>query len=134
RTRPAAPRASSPAPAKPPSPASGDPSSESMSPVVVNPPVPTMLATTSAVACANVSGRCSLTRRVYPGPRADSRVTLLCCGPMPENRLVLRQTREARDRAIAVLQEHFAHDVLDVDEFERRGSPLATPAAAARGK
>ena len=38
---------------------------------------------------------------------------------MPENRLALRQAREARDRAIAVLQEHFAHDVLDVDEFER---------------
>jgi len=38
----------------------------------------------------------------------------------PENQLVLRQAREARERVIAALQEHFAHDVLDVEEFERR--------------
>ena len=38
----------------------------------------------------------------------------------PETQLVLRHAREARERVIAALQEHFAHDVLDVDEFERR--------------
>src|SRR5262245_8765656 len=38
----------------------------------------------------------------------------------PENRLVLAQARETRERVITALQEHFANDVLDVDEFERR--------------
>jgi hypothetical protein len=38
----------------------------------------------------------------------------------PENRLTLTQARESRERVIAVLSEHFAHDVLDVEEFERR--------------
>ncbi len=37
-----------------------------------------------------------------------------------DTRLTLAQARETRDRVIAVLSEHFAHDVLDVDEFERR--------------
>jgi len=37
-----------------------------------------------------------------------------------ENRLALVRVREARERAIAILQENFAHDVLDVDELERR--------------
>lgn len=37
-----------------------------------------------------------------------------------ETRLTLTQVRETRDRVIAGLSEHFAHDVLDVDEFERR--------------
>src|SRR5579862_3506879 len=37
-----------------------------------------------------------------------------------ENRLTATQERETRDRVIAALSEHFAHDVLDVDEFERR--------------
>jgi len=37
-----------------------------------------------------------------------------------ENRLTLVRVREARERAIAILQENFAHDVLDVDELERR--------------
>lgn len=37
-----------------------------------------------------------------------------------ETRLTLAQERETRDRVIAALSEHFAHDVLDVDEFERR--------------
>jgi hypothetical protein len=37
-----------------------------------------------------------------------------------DTRLTLTQARETRDRVIAVLSEHFAHDVLDVDEFERR--------------
>ena len=30
------------------------------------------------------------------------------------------QVRDARDRVIARLSDHFAHDVLAVDEFERR--------------
>jgi len=37
-----------------------------------------------------------------------------------ETRLTLTQERETRDRVIAALSEYFAHDVLDVDEFERR--------------
>jgi hypothetical protein len=37
-----------------------------------------------------------------------------------ENRLTLAQARDSRDRVIAALSEHFAHDALDVDEFERR--------------
>jgi hypothetical protein len=38
----------------------------------------------------------------------------------PDNRLTLTRARESRDRVIAALSEHFAHDALDVDEFERR--------------
>jgi uncharacterized membrane protein len=38
----------------------------------------------------------------------------------PENRSTLTPARESRERVIAVLSDHFAHDVLDVDEFERR--------------
>jgi len=38
----------------------------------------------------------------------------------PETRLALAHAHEARERVIAELQEHFAHDALDVDEFERR--------------
>ncbi|HXI60547.1 MAG TPA: DUF1707 domain-containing protein [Polyangia bacterium] len=37
-----------------------------------------------------------------------------------DRRLTLVRERETRDRVIAQLSEHFAHDVLDVDEFERR--------------
>jgi hypothetical protein len=37
-----------------------------------------------------------------------------------ENRLILTRARDSRDRVIAVLSEHFAHDALDVEEFERR--------------
>jgi hypothetical protein len=37
-----------------------------------------------------------------------------------ENRLALTRARESRDRVIAALSEYFAHDALDVDEFERR--------------
>jgi hypothetical protein len=37
-----------------------------------------------------------------------------------DNRLALGRVREARERAIAILQDHFAHDILDVDELERR--------------
>ena len=32
----------------------------------------------------------------------------------------MRRTQEIRDRVIARLSDHFAHDALDVDEFERR--------------
>jgi hypothetical protein len=38
----------------------------------------------------------------------------------PENRLTLARARDARERVIATLQEHFAQDTLDVEEFERR--------------
>jgi hypothetical protein len=34
--------------------------------------------------------------------------------------MVLARARESRERVIAGLSEHFAHDVLDLDEFERR--------------
>jgi len=40
--------------------------------------------------------------------------------PPPETRLVRARVHEERERVIAALQEHFAHDALDVDEFERR--------------
>src|SRR5229473_4597185 len=39
---------------------------------------------------------------------------------LDEKRLTVARDREARDRVIALLSDHFAHDVLDVDEFERR--------------
>jgi hypothetical protein len=40
--------------------------------------------------------------------------------PSGETRLALARAQEARERVIGALQEHFAHDALDVDEFERR--------------
>jgi Domain of unknown function (DUF1707)/Cell wall-active antibiotics response 4TMS YvqF len=40
--------------------------------------------------------------------------------PPPETRLARRRVHETRERVITALQEHFAHDALDVDEFERR--------------
>jgi hypothetical protein len=40
--------------------------------------------------------------------------------PPGETRLALRRAHDARERVIAALQEHFAHDALDVDELERR--------------
>jgi hypothetical protein len=40
--------------------------------------------------------------------------------PPRENRVVLARARETRERVIGALQEHFAHDALDVEEFERR--------------
>jgi hypothetical protein len=40
--------------------------------------------------------------------------------PSSETRLALARAGEARERVIGALQEHFAHDALDVDEFERR--------------
>jgi hypothetical protein len=40
--------------------------------------------------------------------------------PSRETRLARTRAQEARERVIGALQEHFAHDELDVDEFERR--------------
>jgi hypothetical protein len=40
--------------------------------------------------------------------------------PSPETRLALSRAQETREKVIGALQEHFAHDALDVDEFERR--------------
>jgi hypothetical protein len=40
--------------------------------------------------------------------------------PTPETRLALARAQETRERVIGALQEHFAHDALDVEEFERR--------------
>ncbi|HVR61504.1 MAG TPA: DUF1707 domain-containing protein [Polyangia bacterium] len=37
-----------------------------------------------------------------------------------DKRLTVARDRDTRDRVIALLSDHFAHDVLDVDEFERR--------------
>src|SRR5689334_3625286 len=37
-----------------------------------------------------------------------------------DNQLTLTRARESRERVIAGLSEHFAHDRLDIDEFERR--------------
>lgn len=36
------------------------------------------------------------------------------------NRALIRRAQETRERVIARLSDHFAHDALDVDEFERR--------------
>jgi len=36
------------------------------------------------------------------------------------NRALVRRAQETRERVIARLSDHFAHDALDVDEFERR--------------
>ena len=43
-----------------------------------------------------------------------------------ENRMALTRLREARERAIAILQDSFAHDLLDVDELERRVTAVHT--------
>lgn len=40
--------------------------------------------------------------------------------PSRETRLARSRAQETRERVIAALQEHFAHDALDVEEFERR--------------
>jgi cell wall-active antibiotic response 4TMS protein YvqF/uncharacterized protein DUF1707 len=37
-----------------------------------------------------------------------------------ETRLALARAQETREQVIGALQQHFAHDALDVDEFERR--------------
>jgi Domain of unknown function (DUF1707)/Cell wall-active antibiotics response 4TMS YvqF len=48
-----------------------------------------------------------------------------------ENRLVVARAHESRERVIAALSEHFAHDALDVDEFERRVTLAQTSEAPA---
>jgi hypothetical protein len=40
--------------------------------------------------------------------------------PTPADRALVRRAQETRERVIARLSDHFAHDALDVDEFERR--------------
>jgi hypothetical protein len=40
--------------------------------------------------------------------------------PRPTDRALIRRAQETRERVIARLSDHFAHDTLDVDEFERR--------------
>ncbi len=40
--------------------------------------------------------------------------------PTPADRALVRRAQETRERVIARLSDHFAHDDLDVDEFERR--------------
>jgi hypothetical protein len=40
--------------------------------------------------------------------------------PKPADRALIRRAQETRERVIARLSDHFAHDALDVDEFERR--------------
>jgi hypothetical protein len=51
--------------------------------------------------------------------------------PKGETRLALTRAHDARERVIAALQEHFAHDALDVDEFERRVTLAHTTSDAA---
>ena len=40
--------------------------------------------------------------------------------PTRENRIALSRAQATRESVIGALQEHFAHDALDVEEFERR--------------
>jgi hypothetical protein len=40
--------------------------------------------------------------------------------PAPTDRALVRRAQETRERVIARLSDHFAHDTLDVEEFERR--------------
>lgn len=40
--------------------------------------------------------------------------------PTPADRALVRRAQETRERVIARLSDHFAHDALDVEEFERR--------------
>jgi hypothetical protein len=49
-----------------------------------------------------------------------------------DNRLALAHVREARERAIALLQDHFAHDSFDVDELERRVTAAHTSESVAQ--
>lgn len=49
-----------------------------------------------------------------------------------DNRIALAHVREARDRAIALLQDHFAHDSFDVDELERRVTAAHTSESVAQ--
>jgi len=55
-------------------------------------------------------------RRYTPPVTTEDRPTSLT----PTNRALIRRAQETRERVIARLSDHFAHDALDVDEFERR--------------
>jgi hypothetical protein len=48
--------------------------------------------------------------------------------PTPGDRALVRRAQETRERVIARLSDHFAHDTLDVDEFERRVTVAQTAA------
>lgn len=50
---------------------------------------------------------------------------------MDENRLAVAHLQETRDRALAILQESFAHDRLNVDELEQRVTVAHTSESAA---
>ena len=47
-----------------------------------------------------------------------------------DNQMVLARVRQTRERVIAGLSEHFAHDALDIDEFERRVTVAQTSESA----
>jgi hypothetical protein len=72
----------------------------------------------------SVAGQPRASRRVYTHAGAAASYAALVTTPevppRPENRLALARARETRERVIGALQEHFAHDALDVEEFERR--------------
>jgi hypothetical protein len=53
-------------------------------------------------------------------PPDDNRTPPKAALPAPADRALVRRAQETRERVIARLSDHFAHDVLDVDEFERR--------------
>jgi hypothetical protein len=63
--------------------------------------------------------------QVPPGP------TTLARRDARAERAELERARTARDRAIAALSDAFAHDVLDVEEFERRVTVAHTSEASA---
>jgi hypothetical protein len=51
--------------------------------------------------------------------------------PTRPDRALVRRAQETRERVIARLSDHFAHDALDVDEFERRVTVAQTAEAPA---
>ena len=50
----------------------------------------------------------------------DDRPNHATTTPTPADRALVRRAQETRERVIARLSDHFAHDALDVEEFERR--------------
>jgi len=67
-------------------------------------------------------------------PSDDDRPTGTTTLTRPEvrpDRAELERARTARDRAIAALSDAFAHDAMDVDEFERRVTVAHTSESAA---
>ena len=71
--------------------------------------------------------RRALSRYAAPVPTSE---TSLTTSPA-ETRRALARAQETRERVIGALQEHFAHDALDVDEFERRVTLAHTSESAA---